>query len=150
MSNQDYEERPPQSFPRPLSLTQIAEAFQHSSDGGATIVLSKLAISDIGSLEAEELAHARQLGGQETGSIVERSRTSLFSVHVAHDTFRLALGNNRLSALPPEFAFFTRLRYLNLKHNSFTAFPEVVRTNAVSDGQAYLTSFLLVEPYPFS
>ncbi|KAF8889774.1 hypothetical protein CPB84DRAFT_1711602 [Gymnopilus junonius] len=110
MSNQDYEEKALPPFSRPLSLTHIAEARKRSPDGGATIVLSKLGISDVGSLEAEELAQAGQLGGQETGSTMER----------------LALGNNRLSTLPPEFAHFTRLRYLNLKHNSFTAFPEVL------------------------
>ena len=39
---------------------------------------------------------------------------------------RLTLGNNRLSTLPTEFELFTRLRYLNLKRNNFSTFPDVV------------------------
>lgn len=41
--------------------------------------------------------------------------------------FRLALGNNRLTTLPTEFALLNQLRYLNLRHNSFPSFPEIVR-----------------------
>ncbi|PPQ71494.1 hypothetical protein CVT26_011261 [Gymnopilus dilepis] len=94
-----------------LSLTQIAEAVRSSPDGGTTIVLSKLGLNSIGSVEAEQLALGKASGNlQQSGSTVER----------------LALGSNRLLSLPPEFAFFTRLRYLNLKHNSFAAFPEVL------------------------
>jgi hypothetical protein len=39
----------------------------------------------------------------------------------------MALGSNRLTALPMEFALLSRLRYLNLKNNNFTVFPDVVR-----------------------
>jgi Leucine-rich repeat (LRR) protein len=38
----------------------------------------------------------------------------------------MALGNNRLTTLPTELALLTRLRYLNLKHNSFSTFPRAV------------------------
>lgn len=40
---------------------------------------------------------------------------------------RIALGNNHLTTLPMQFAMLSRLRYLNLKGNCFTVFPEVVR-----------------------
>ena len=39
---------------------------------------------------------------------------------------RLTLGNNRLSTLPTELELFTRLRYLNLRRNNFSTFPDVV------------------------
>lgn len=39
---------------------------------------------------------------------------------------RIALANNRLTTLPAEFALLSRLRYLNLKHNSFNVFPDVL------------------------
>jgi Leucine-rich repeat (LRR) protein len=39
----------------------------------------------------------------------------------------IALGHNRLTTLPIPFGLLVRLRYLNLKNNSFTVFPEVVR-----------------------
>lgn len=38
----------------------------------------------------------------------------------------MTLANNRLATLPMAFAVLSRLRYLNLKSNSFTVFPEVV------------------------
>jgi Leucine-rich repeat (LRR) protein len=41
---------------------------------------------------------------------------------------RLALGSNQLTTLPNEFMYLSRLRYLNLKHNSFSTFPDVVCT----------------------
>ncbi|KDR81495.1 hypothetical protein GALMADRAFT_239473 [Galerina marginata CBS 339.88] len=110
MSAQGDDERKLPPFPKPLNSIHILDALKRSPDAGATIVFSKLGISDIGVFEAEELANAGQQTSQETGSVVER----------------LALGNNRLSSLPPEFSLFTRLRYLNLKHNSFTTFPDVL------------------------
>lgn len=42
------------------------------------------------------------------------------------EIFRVALGYNRLATLPMAFAFLTRLRYLNLRANCFTVFPDVV------------------------
>jgi Leucine-rich repeat (LRR) protein len=42
--------------------------------------------------------------------------------------YRLALASNQLTTLPNEFMYLSRLRYLNLKHNSFSTFPEVVCT----------------------
>ena len=42
--------------------------------------------------------------------------------------YRLALGSNLLTTLPDEFMYLSRLRYLNLKHNSFSTFPDVVCT----------------------
>lgn len=39
---------------------------------------------------------------------------------------RIALGYNRLATLPTAFALLSRLRYLNLKNNSFSVFPDVV------------------------
>ncbi|PPQ77500.1 hypothetical protein CVT25_011297 [Psilocybe cyanescens] len=110
MLTQDDDERKLSSLPKPLSSVQIVDALKHSSDDGVTIILSKLAISEIGSHEAEELVDAGQHGRHNSGSLVER----------------LALGNNRLTTLPPEFALFTKLRYLNLKHNSFATFPDVL------------------------
>lgn len=39
---------------------------------------------------------------------------------------RIALGFNRLTMLPEAFALLSRLRYLTLKNNNFTVFPDVV------------------------
>lgn len=39
---------------------------------------------------------------------------------------RIALGHNRLTTLPTAFALLSRLRYLNLKSNSFSVFPDVL------------------------
>jgi len=45
---------------------------------------------------------------------------------------RVALGYNRLATLPMAFALLARLRYLNLRANSFTVFPDVVRGSLLS------------------
>jgi hypothetical protein len=39
----------------------------------------------------------------------------------------MALGFNRLAALPMALALLSSLRYLNLRNNHFTTFPDVVR-----------------------
>lgn len=39
---------------------------------------------------------------------------------------RIALSYNRLATLPTAFALLSCLRYLNLKNNSFSVFPDVV------------------------
>lgn len=93
--------------PKTLGSAQILDAINHSSDGGATIFLARLEITEILPREAEELSAA---GQHQEGGIVER----------------LTLGNNRLSTLPTEFELFTRLRYLNLKRNNFSTFPDVL------------------------
>lgn len=74
MSAQDDDERNASPFPKPLNSAQIADAQKRSSDAGATIILSKLRISDIGAMEAEELANSGKYFRQESesGSIVER------------------------------------------------------------------------------
>lgn len=41
--------------------------------------------------------------------------------------YRIALAHNRLTTLPMAFSLLSRLRYLVLKNNSFTVFPDVVR-----------------------
>lgn len=45
---------------------------------------------------------------------------------------RIALSHNRLATLPTAFALLSRLRYLNLKNNSFSVFPDVVCSAAIS------------------
>ncbi|KAF5324937.1 hypothetical protein D9611_004582 [Ephemerocybe angulata] len=93
----------------PLSSTTIAEAVDRSPDGGLTLVLSKLNLSDVSVEAAEELASVGRNGPDEE-CIIER----------------ITLGSNRLTTLPTEFALLSRLRYLNLKHNSFSSFPDVL------------------------
>jgi len=55
--------------PKPLGSAQIVDAFNHSSDGGATITLAKLEITEIFPREAEELSAA---GQHQEGGMVER------------------------------------------------------------------------------
>ncbi|KAF7353640.1 Leucine-rich repeat-containing protein SOG2 [Mycena venus] len=77
-----------------------------STDRGATLVFLKQNLTDIGEEAAAELAGL----GREGGTLVER----------------IALGQNRLTTLPTAFALLSRLRYLNLKNNSFAVFPDVL------------------------
>ena len=46
---------------------------------------------------------------------------------LAQTFYRLALGFNRLSALPTAFSLLVHVRYLNLKGNAFTSIPDQVR-----------------------
>lgn len=72
MPARDDEERKVQSIPMSLSSAQIAEAVGRSPDGGLTLFLSKLGLSDIGAHEATELAIACKKGRQENDTVVER------------------------------------------------------------------------------
>lgn len=72
MPARDDEERKVQSHPVSLSSAHIAEAVSRSPDGGLTLFLSKLGLSDIGAHEATELAMAGRKGPQENDSVVER------------------------------------------------------------------------------
>ncbi|KAJ3757444.1 RAM signaling pathway protein-domain-containing protein [Lentinula raphanica] len=92
-----------------LSSSHIQDALARSNDGGATLVLMKKNLTDVGSDAAEELATIGR------DSPEDESRVQ-----------RISLGYNRLSTLPMEFALLSRIRYLNLKSNCFTVFPDVL------------------------
>ena len=72
MMTEDDDERRSSSFSVPLSSFHILDAFNRSSDSGATLLLSKLNISDIGPAEVLQLSNLGNHEGQETDSIVER------------------------------------------------------------------------------
>ena len=113
-----------------VSLTHlhISEAIEHSCDNGATLTFSKLNLSHIGTTAAEELA-AIGRDVQDSQSPLKRY-IGFCAVFTNYSTLtyvvRIALGNNHLTTLPTEFALLSRLRYLNLKHNNFSTFPDVV------------------------
>ncbi|KAJ6608619.1 RAM signaling pathway protein-domain-containing protein [Mycena sp. CBHHK59/15] len=92
-----------------LSSDLIAEALANSVDEGATLVFLKKNLSDIGEEAAEELATIGREAPEDESSVE-----------------RIALGHNRLTTLPTAFALLSRLRYLNLKSNSFSVFPDVL------------------------
>ncbi|KAJ7702257.1 RAM signaling pathway protein-domain-containing protein [Mycena rosella] len=100
------------SFPPPslsLSPELIADALVQSADQGATLVFLKKNLTDIGEEAAEELATLGRESPDDESSVE-----------------RIALGHNRLTTLPTAFALLSRLRYLNLKSNSFSVFPDVL------------------------
>lgn len=73
MMTRDDDEPRPSPFSMPLSSSHILEAFKRSSDGGVTLLLSKLNITDIGPAEALQLSNPGNHEGHEsTDSIVER------------------------------------------------------------------------------
>ncbi|KAF8123723.1 RAM signaling pathway protein-domain-containing protein [Boletus edulis] len=100
------------SPPPSASLTDqhLAEALASSLDNGATLDFTHKCLTDVGEDGAERLATA---GRRE------------FSTDDTPIT-RIALGYNRLATLPTAFALLSRLRYLNLKNNSFSVFPDVL------------------------
>ncbi|PPR08086.1 hypothetical protein CVT24_010547 [Panaeolus cyanescens] len=102
----DDEDEGTSPFHTALTLEQIDEALDKSPDGGCTILLAKLQITEIKPSEVKAIANLEL--GQECA------------------LERLALGNNRLFDLPLEFSLLNRLRYLNLKHNCISSVPEVL------------------------
>ncbi|KAG6854604.1 hypothetical protein C0991_004206 [Blastosporella zonata] len=99
-----------ESFPSTsLGSAHIAQALERSSDDGATLMFSKMNLSDIGVAAAEELASLGRDSSEDESPLK-----------------RIAFGNNRLTTLPTEFALLSQLRYLNLKRNSFSVFPDVL------------------------
>jgi len=59
----------------PLTSVQVMEAVSNSSDGGVTLFLSKMNLSEIGAKGMTELALVGRHGRQTTVSIVERYLT---------------------------------------------------------------------------
>lgn len=59
-------------FPKSLTVDHIVDALNHSPDGGATLFLSKLAIANVGPVEAEELAKGGHYESSNSESPVER------------------------------------------------------------------------------
>ncbi|KAG6379191.1 RAM signaling pathway protein-domain-containing protein [Boletus reticuloceps] len=118
------------SPPPSASLTDqhLAEALASSLDNGATLDFTHKYLTDVGEDGAERLATA---GRRE------------FSTDDTPIT-RIALGYNRLATLPTAFALLSRLRYLNLKNNSFSVFPDVVlciSRNRITRLPGYLSDF---------
>ncbi|KAJ7461010.1 RAM signaling pathway protein-domain-containing protein [Mycena galericulata] len=111
MSALDGPKRLSFTLPSSLSLSPelIAEAVTQSADDGATLVFLKKNLTDIGEDAAAELATVGRVSPDDESSVE-----------------RIALGHNRLTTLPTAFALLSRLRYLNLKSNSFSVFPDVL------------------------
>jgi Leucine rich repeat len=118
-----------------LNHVHIREAIERSADNGATLTFSRMNLSDVGARAAEELATFERQTLEDESTV---KRYAIFSAlfTIAHLRYifgifesltRIALGNNHLTTLPTEFALLSSLRYLNLKHNNFLVFPNVVR-----------------------
>lgn len=124
--------RPKPANPAPgvsLSSDHIAEAQQKSTDNGATLDLSYKNIRQIDEEVVQELV-ALELPSSNEDAFGPVARCVLFDSTyelLAYTSYRLALGSNRLSALPAAFSLLTHVRYLNLKGNAFTSIPDPVR-----------------------
>ena len=111
-----------------LSHAHIVEALQNSPDNGATLDLTHGHLTDVGELGAEELATiGREDNVEDESSVLRCDQSTSYMCLYLTTLNRIALGYNRLATLPMTFALLSRLRYLNLKNNSFSIFPDVVR-----------------------
>ena len=102
------------------AIAKIQRALEKSPDGGETVDLSRRGFEGIGDEEIEYLKTAVTKGGV--------WRPVPLSSLLVDLTFRLALSYNALRdrSLAPSFSQLSRLRYLNLKGNQFSYFPEPV------------------------
>lgn len=111
------------------TMNRILRALERSPDEGDTLDLSRKGIDSIGD---EEVEMFRQGVGKEL-----RGVWRYFSCQRARgayaDTVRLALSYNHLeyNSISLSFGTLTRLRYLNLKGNRLTGFPEAVSSPSV-------------------
>ncbi|KAI9446381.1 RAM signaling pathway protein-domain-containing protein [Lactarius indigo] len=93
-----------------LNHSHISEALLKSEDNGATLDFSHRGLTDIDEGGATQLAAiGREDPMEDEGSVL-----------------RVTLASNRLATLPVTFALLSRLRYLNLKNNCLTVFPDVL------------------------
>ncbi|KAJ8462762.1 hypothetical protein ONZ45_g17817 [Pleurotus djamor] len=102
--------------PTSLNACHITDALLKSPDNGATLDLSRLNLTEVDDARAEELA-GRNDEEQDSQSSV----------------LRIALSHNKLSQLPRSCVLWSSLRYLNLKSNAFTDFPDVLTEMASLD-----------------
>ncbi|TRM62767.1 RAM signaling pathway protein-domain-containing protein [Schizophyllum amplum] len=99
-----------------LTLAVILEALGTSPDHGATLSFSRLNLTDVPGNAALELA---DLGADSDSD--------------QRPVERLALGYNKLTALPAQFVKLSQLRYLNLRNNGFAEFPRVLTAMVALD-----------------
>ncbi|KAF8343937.1 RAM signaling pathway protein-domain-containing protein [Cantharellus anzutake] len=92
-----------------LGLQHISKAVSESTDGGETLDLTKWSFTEVSDSSAVELARVGAKSSDEAGIVT-----------------RVALSNNLLTSLPKSFQLLIRLRYLNLRQNSFENFPDVL------------------------
>ncbi|KAI9466287.1 RAM signaling pathway protein-domain-containing protein [Lactarius psammicola] len=93
-----------------LNHSHISEVLLKSEDSGATLDFSHRGLTDIDESSATQLAAiGRENPMEDEGSVL-----------------RVTLASNRLATLPVTFALLSRLRYLNLKNNCLTVFPDVL------------------------
>ncbi|KAG9102663.1 RAM signaling network component [Ceratobasidium sp. 370] len=95
--------------PVPLDSELIASAVNSSADAGKTLDFSLKHIGEVSEEAALELSRIGRDDLDDEGIVT-----------------RLALSNNYLRKLPPNFDSLYRLRYLNLRANAFVTFPDVV------------------------
>ncbi|KAH9180629.1 RAM signaling pathway protein-domain-containing protein [Lactarius sanguifluus] len=98
-----------------LNHSHISEVLLKSEDNGATLDFSHRGLTDIDEDSATQLAAiGREDPMGDEGSVL-----------------RVTLASNRLATLPVTFVLLSRLRYLNLKNNCLTMFPDVLTPHVI-------------------
>ena len=112
-----------------LSHAHITQALLDSPDNGKTLDLTKWGFTEVSEASARELSCIGASDEENVGVVTRYGQhcTLRRRVHSHPGSFSIALSSNLLTNLPQSFELLERLRYLNLRQNSFSTFPNVVR-----------------------
>jgi len=115
-----------------LNHSHISEALMKSEDNGATLDFSHRGLTDVDEYSVTQLAAiGREDPMEDEGSVLRCACPSPAYLH-KHGLFnRVTLASNRLAMLPVTFALLSHLRYINLKNNCLTVFPDVVSSSVL-------------------
>ena len=110
-----------------LNDNHISEALLKSEDNGATLDFSHRGLTDVDEYSATQLAAVGREDPMEDESSVLRCACPSLAYALQTWTFhRVTFASNRLATIPVTLALLSHLRYLNLKNNCFSVFPNVV------------------------
>ncbi|KAG5350867.1 hypothetical protein C0989_008965 [Termitomyces sp. Mn162] len=117
-----------------LSSVHIAQAIQRSSDDGATLMFSKMNLSDVGVAAVEELARIGKERSEDESLLKRHNKIKGLPIEAGHLVHLrvFSLARNKITQLPPYLAQFPNLEVLEVERNPIEWPPKSVMEKADS------------------